>query len=318
VSASGCVGANAYDPPMAANEETRPNATAAHALRMSGRTAFYSFSFDLGADLDYIALANGLLKKDMATVAGSPTRDGFRVGRRVSKTHRFHRNASRTADFYNALYDEEFSITRLWRIDKLQTLTIIWILRSVLWSAVIRWVRSSVGLEAPSEDQSDHRETSTRNSAESIDDSRTEMNRAIDGIRETFMGQLILGAMRLRLEQQIYFPRYYAQLEPFIRLEMNRSHVTVGEFEDEPIEISLMIHRSGICILTFATSVDAELDFRAAYNALYAGARHFDAVKLSEPVFSYSGSRPDQCRAMRPAAPPPFRRRWPGPRRHVG
>lgn len=244
---------------MGENVVAAPGRQADHAMRMSGRSAFYSFSFDLGEDLDYVGLANGLLKKDMATIAGSPTRDGLRVGRRVSKTHRFYRNASRTAEFYNALYDEAFSIKRLWRIDKFQTLRIMWTLRSVLLSAVVRLLRSSVGRNGTKGGPRDQGETSSTSVDETISDSRQLMNTAIDAIRATFMEQLFLGAVRLRLEQQIYFPRYYAQLEPFIRLEMNRSHVTVGDFEDEPIETSLMIHRSGICILTFATSIEAEL-----------------------------------------------------------
>ncbi|MCK8642963.1 hypothetical protein [Mycobacterium colombiense] len=275
---------------MDADADAASITTGAHPLRMSGRAAFYSFSFDLGPELDFVKLANKLLKMDMATVAGSPSREGLRVGRRVAATHRFHRKYAKTVNFYNTLYDEKFSVARLWKIDRLQTLKIIWLLRSILSVALLRWARSSLRLGDPAADQTEQAEAGR---SKTIDKSRADMNAALYNIREVFIDQLMLGAMRLRLEQQIYFPRYYAQLEPFIRLEMNRAHFTDGEYEDEPIEVSLMIHRSGICILTFATSVNAVLHFGSASDALLASARHFDAVKLSKPIFSYRDSRPD-------------------------
>lgn len=54
MSSSRPVGARAYDPHMNADGNAVPTPPADHELRMSGRGAFYSFSFDLGADLDLV------------------------------------------------------------------------------------------------------------------------------------------------------------------------------------------------------------------------------------------------------------------------
>jgi hypothetical protein len=69
----------------------------AHPLRMSGRGAFYSFSFDLGPDIDFVKLSNKLLKKNMATVAASPSRKGHRIGTRLVDTQRHQRDAEKAA-----------------------------------------------------------------------------------------------------------------------------------------------------------------------------------------------------------------------------
>jgi hypothetical protein len=273
---------------MDEDQGTLSNATADHPLRMSGRSAFYSFSFDLGADLDFIGLANRLLRSDMATVAGSPSRDGLRVGRRVAKTDRFHRRAQKSADFFNTVYSGDFSIRRLWQADRITTLKTAWKLKHVIFP-VIAW-RILFGESHAIKTQTESQQHEGNSPSEK---SRETLNTAVAGIRDTFMDQLILGGMRLRLEQQVYFPRYYAQIEPFIRLEMNRSYFTGGPFENEPIETSLMIHRSGICILTFATPVADELDVDTAHRTLLSSEREFDQVKLAVPIFSHKGTFPE-------------------------
>ena len=47
-----------------------------------------------------------------------------------------------------------------------------------------------------------------------------------------------------------------------------------------------MIHRTGICILTFATSLGEEFDVNSGYRYLQAGARMLDRVELSIPIIS--------------------------------
>jgi hypothetical protein len=89
-----------------------------HELRMSGRGAFYSFSFDLGADLELVTVANKLLKNGMATVAASPSRKGLRVGSRLVEAGRLHRSTQNTAEFLDTLYaDGAIDFKRLFRLD---------------------------------------------------------------------------------------------------------------------------------------------------------------------------------------------------------
>jgi hypothetical protein len=98
--------------------------------------------------------------------------------------------------------------------------------------------------------------------------------------------------MRVRLGQQMYFPRYYSRSEPFIRLELNRAYYSDASHHSEPIEISLMIHRSGICIMTFATPIAREFDTETGYGYLQAGARMLDEVELSVPFVSRNKAIP--------------------------
>lgn len=98
------------------------------------------------------------------------------------------------------------------------------------------------------------------------------------------MDQIIMGGVRVRLEQEIYFPHFFLGVESFLRLELNHSFFTDEDFETEPIETSLMIHRSGVCILTFATPIARNIDIEAAHNISLSNTRHFREVKFSEPI----------------------------------
>lgn len=254
---------------------------------MSGRAAFYSFSFDLGPTLDLIGLANRLLKNDMATVAGSPSRDDLRVGRRVAHTHLFHRKAEKTAKFFGTLYSGDFTLKDLWRLDRVRSLQVLWAIRG----PVIRAVTHRILFGQARRTQIDGSGAAS-DSSEDVRESQQILSTAVTGIRDVFMDQLMLGAMRLRVEQQIYFPRYYLRIEPFIRLEMNRAYFTDDSFELEPMEISLMIHRSGICILTFATPIPKQLDAPTAHKIVLSSTRTFGEAKISMPLISARGRLP--------------------------
>src|SRR4051794_1710112 len=100
---------------------------------MSGRGAIYSFSFDLGPGLDLVKLANKLLKSDMATVAGSPSRDGLRVGSRMRETARDQGHAARYQQWLEIFHSETIQWWRLFRVEPKITLRILWIARRFLW-----------------------------------------------------------------------------------------------------------------------------------------------------------------------------------------
>lgn len=256
-----------------------------HSMRMSGRGVIYSFSFDLGPDLDYITLANRLLRNDMATVGGSPSRDALRVGRREFETQRDHRKFQKKADFFTEIHSGNPSLVRLWKADWLLCLRFGYLRKKLFLYAVLRILFGPLPPPQPAAQSVPQERRS-----EGIDDPHQVMAEAVDGIRDTFMQQLVWGGMRLRLEQQLYFPRYYEQIEPYIRLEMNRAYFTDGVFEHEPVEISLLIHRSGICMLTMATPVADELDFKNAYKMLLSESRAFDKVLLSAPIVGKKGN----------------------------
>jgi hypothetical protein len=124
----------------------------------------------------------------------------------------------------------------------------------------------------------------TRTIPESIREARQMLSESVDKIGNVIEDHHLLGAVRLRLEQQMYFPRYYLRSEPFIRLEMNKAYYTDTSHEEEPLHISLMIHRSGICIMTFATPIARQFGLDEGYRYLQARMRILDQLHVSLPI----------------------------------
>lgn len=258
---------------------------------MSGRGAIYSFSFDLGPGLDLVKLANKLLKTDMATVAGSPSRDGLRVGSRIRETARSQEHAARYQQWLEIFHTGEIQWWRLFRLEPRITLRILWIARLHLWQFFAH--RATFGLAYRTSLQSLHERAESGEADPENEEHQRQVEEMVREASEKLVKSLssrhASGALRLRLQQQMYFPRYYLHNEPFIRLEMNQSYYTDSDHKHEPIEISLMIHRSGICILTFATPIAREFGVDQGYKYLQAGKRILNAVEISVPIL---GTRP--------------------------
>lgn len=258
---------------------------------MTGRGAIYSFSFDLGPGLDLVKLANKLLKTDMATVAGSPSRDGLRVGSRMRETARFQEHAARYQQWLEIFHTGKIQWWRLFRLEPKITLRILWIARPHLWQFFAH--RATFGLAYRTSLQSSYERAESREADPENEEHQRQVEEMVREASEKLVKSIssrhASGALRLRLQQQMYFPRYYLHNEPFIRLEMNRSYYTDSDHKHEPIEISLMIHRSGICILTFATPIATEFGVDQGYKYLQAGKRVLNAVEVSVPIL---GTRP--------------------------
>lgn len=266
---------------MHADEDAAPIDQDSHPLRMSGRGAFYSFSFDLGPDLDIVKVANRLLKSDMATVGGSLSREGFRVGKRVTKAYKTHRKYERWTEFVAAAYGDNPTPLNLWKIDKWNTFTLVlWpgrrlILRRLIMRILFGIRYSSANLRAKSSPIPDDLKASL-----------DEIQAALEQMESQFTDQIIMGGVRVRLEQELYFPHFFLGVESFLRLELNHAYFTDGDYETEPIETSLMIHRSGVCILTFATPIAKSVDIKTAHSVSLADSRYFREVKFSEPILT--------------------------------
>ena len=261
---------------------------------MSGRGAFYSFSFDLGPDLDLVTFANKLLKKNMASVAGSPSRDGLRVSNRLVETDRHHRESEKFGQWLDVMYSYEYDWNRLFRLNWKLTLRILWMARKIVVPAYGRALLHRI-FWGQGPRRSPHHPSETNRQIpegmpEGIRESREMVGTAVQGMADILWDQHALGAMRLRLEQQMYFPRYYLRAEPFIRLEMNRAYFTDSSHKTEPIHISLMIHRSGICILTLATPIAKEFGVDDGYGYLQSRTRALDEVEVSVPIVRWFGA----------------------------
>lgn len=255
-----------------------------HPLQMSGRGAFYSFSFDLGPDVDPIATANKLLKLDMATVAGSPSREGLRVGKRVRLAGRHQREAVRFAEFLTIFRSGNLQWWRMFQLNRKITLRALWVVRG----HIVRYIIYRACFGTP-KNQSDARDEGISTTETSWDETYKIVEEASTKLTDSLIRTHAEGALRLRIQQQMYFPRYYLQHEPFIRLELNRTLYSDSHHEDEPAEISLMIHRSGVCILTFAIAIAKTIDLSQAYKYLQARQFQFTEINISAPIL---GSTP--------------------------
>ena len=255
---------------------------------------YYSFSFDLGPGVDLISLANTLLKHDMATVAGSPSRQGLRIGRRLRTSAAHQEEAQRLADFLDIFDSGKFEWRKMFRLNWKMTSRIVWLGRKIITRYLLH--RLLFG-QSPKKASKQPSTQSTQPSPQEPNDdqpdsltkSRDMVKEAAAQLDEVVADQHVSGALRLRMQQKMYFPRYYLTNEPFIRLEMNRTHYTDQTYRDEPIEVSLMIHRSGVCIFTFATPIARVHGVDEAYSYLQAGKRLFDEITISVPIL---GTRP--------------------------
>lgn len=252
---------------------------AAHPLRMSGRGAIYSLSFDLGPGWDPVKVANRMLRANMATVGSSPSRDDLSVGRRVADTDRFARKCQRTSDFFEVALSPGWTFGQLWRTDRRRTLWLLWVLRHAIFRSVRRVI-----LRKPVQHDDNSGTETVEQAADTQSESTNSLKTIVDEMREGFMHQLAIGAFRSRMEQKLFFPRYYLKVEPYIRLEMNHGYFTDADYENEPIETSLMLHRSGICIMTFATPVRHQLDPNVMQDVIHAESRRLRDAKISLPI----------------------------------
>lgn len=266
---------------MCGNDEAAPQSKADHPLRMSGRGVFYSFSFDLGPGLDIVEFADKMLRRNMAAVAGSPSRDDLRIPRRGVELDRRQKESFALVEFLKVLYSSEFSWRKLFKYNRRLALRILWGARFVMMRYFLAYAiygqRVKTVRRANDQNVADVPRWST--------EAQDQIGEVVEGYTNMLLDDHLLGAIRLRLEQEFYLPGYFEPSQPFIRIEMNRAYYWDKSHDDEPIEISLMAHRSGICMLTFAMPVAKEFGVREANDYLLAGSRPLDGIEISLPIF---------------------------------
>jgi hypothetical protein len=165
--------------------------------------AFYSFSFDVGPGVDLIRLANKLLKHDMASVAGSPSRDGLRVGRRLRKSVATQEEAQRVADFLEVVESGNFEWYKMFRLDWRMTSRIGWAGRKLIASYLAKYLMiwalyGQAGIKSRTSTRTPTRESGD-DEPDPITKSRDMVKEAADRLRKSVFDQHISGALRLRL-----------------------------------------------------------------------------------------------------------------------
>ncbi len=243
---------------------------ASHELLMTGRGSYYTYSFDLGPQLDIFKLADKLLTQDLATIAASPATDRLRVGRRVIEAEKAQRKTESLDEFISEMAVDRPSLRRLFRISKKLSLSIGYAATKVKFQSRFQ---GNVSDDSPLMNPLEETKKMVKESSELL--------------QKTLMDYHIYGALRTRIEQKEHFPRYFNS-EPYIRLEMQQVLISDPIAGDSPIEVSLMLHRSGICILTLSVEAGSELDF-ADMLSMSGGSRKLNLMRISIPVMSNYG-----------------------------
>ncbi|MDX1875545.1 hypothetical protein SBI67_25780 [Mycolicibacterium sp. 120266] len=266
---------------MGGNDEATPQPRADHPLRMSGRGVFYSFSFDLGPGLDIVDFADKMLRRNMAAVAGSPSRDDLRIPQRGVELDRRQQEAFALVEFLKVLHSSEFSWRQLFKYNRRLALRVLWGARFVMMRYFLAYAIYGQRVKGVRRESDENVADVPSWSTEAQD----QIGEVVEGYANMLLNDHLLGAIRLRLEQQFYLPGYFEPAQPFIRIEMNRAYYWDRSHDDEPIEVSLMAHRSGICMLTFAMPVAKEFGVLEANDYLLAGSRPLDGIEISLPIF---------------------------------
>lgn len=196
----------------------------------SSSTIYYSYCFSLPQGTSPYHLSKLLLKRGVALAAVSSSSSEVRLARQYKEHYKIVRQA-------RALLDLESGKTKRWVwLAKNPQLTV----KLLKLTAKRRAARK--GSLNPSEEAG---------SKKSIKDSMTE---AILTLEETVAQARISLGISHKIDEGFYAPGYL-ESDPFIRLELRPFSVR-SKFLNDQILVFLLIHRSGVCVLTFATAPD--------------------------------------------------------------
>lgn len=243
-----------------------------HSLVMTGLGAHYSYVFDLGPRLNINRLADRLLSSNMAIIAASPATDELRVSRKIIKAERDLRYAQNFHEFMEEFQSDEPNV---WILFKSQPwLTFKLLIRYLI--IVVQRQSQSDGIES----------AKSNNSEDAYSPILTNVENSVSQLNDGLLTYHLHGALRVRMEQNTHFPRYFKG-EPYIRLALNRVFFKDPLMEGEDaIEASLMIHRSGICMLTLSTGVSDQLQPKDIATCMQSNERRLEWAKISLPAMT--------------------------------
>ncbi|WP_143536606.1 hypothetical protein [Rhodococcus sp. 05-2254-6] len=237
-----------------------------HELSVQGRAVYYTYSFDLGQQLDVAKLADKLLRYNLASTANTPDSEDVRVSKYIVDVEQTLRSVVEFNKFNEALASRDTTWRSLAKISIRLTLTFMF------WK-IMGHLRST---DSPKPSQQNL--TSTIQSLDSTE--RT--------LRKTLVDRHTWGSLRTLIERQQYDPRYY-DWTPFIRVEMLPIPFTNSTVGTDVIQVSLKVHRSGVCMLTLASAVQATLDKTGMNDCMISERHELITIDVPEPVYKRYG-----------------------------
>lgn len=204
-----------------------------HHATFSASTAYYTYCFSLPSTTTPFHLSNELLKRGLATAAVTAASDEIRVADRYMKLYRTKLNAQAVADL-KKVKAGSLTVASWARAHPKFALRLIWTLGKKRL-----WPRKTT--------------TATSGTPEGEADIYENMSETVNFIERAMAdARIFLGAYH-NIEREFYAPSYM-ELDPFIRLQLRGFRVTSEYFEDEEVLAFLMLHKSGVALLTFASA----------------------------------------------------------------
>lgn len=240
-----------------------------HPLSVYGCGAHYSFVLDFGPELDIRRAARRLLARELAIVASIAGSEDLRVNSEIIKLVQFRDDTDRLVRFMAELNSEQPSWLKLFRIDPLHALRIALILLR------------SIRVQRRSENR-----TPDAQSEDGLDDVTAQIKSIPDDMSRVVIDRMVMLGARLRPEEALHFPSYFRS-EPYIRMSLQRcffERTGSSKSEVSAIEVSLMLNRSGIGILTFSVDIDEKLSFEMAQEAMSPRWTHLRELTAAQPL----------------------------------
>jgi len=204
-------------------------------LTFEDGVVFYNYVFDLGPDTNPIEIGRRLLKTNYARALTNYSTGKIELSELFQNSFSMRRDVSQFTQFSETFRDEGLRGA------------MPWLLRHPLFTfgMAAKLYKHRRKKEETSEASEQPRENEPRDKNKTVDsmkDLLSEMDERILNVQK--------GLALHRFSDSEFFSEAYLEDLPFVRLDLYPVDVTSGEQELE-LDVGLMIHRTGICILTF-------------------------------------------------------------------
>ncbi|MEV4317813.1 hypothetical protein [Actinocrispum sp. NPDC049592] len=251
-----------------------------HSARYGRVTGFYTFVFDLGADLPILKLAETLLRSEIAETVTVPGSGEVRLSRRYKSLARTVANAKGLVEAEDVINRERSWSSISWRGRRFY----LKIVSSALRAAFFK--------------RSTHGEVSgEKNTADTS--VKAVMQEVAAKINEAVFDRQSRTAVNDFVDRSLYQPDYLGTV-PYIRLELRRFDarlLAANSSDEESWEVdvrpTLLLHCSGVALLTFAIRLPEDGTTEWLSSVLTSVELMANQTTVSEPILraaaEYSG-----------------------------
>jgi len=240
---------------------------------------FFTFAFDVGRDVNYRAIAQRLLDSGIAETIVSPVDGLVRVSRRYKDINKMRAHLEALRDASEYLDGERTFRSLSWR-------AVLELLKALVAAGVKRWPRLRRGSSIVADDE---------------DNPELDLSEAVRDVERGVQSAQVVAALQYAVDQKVLSPSYLAG-EPYLRLELRpvrlgqfmREEMDFGGDEQSDHEVLLLLHKSGIALLTMSISLPVAMPLDLARRFFNAGTlrttRHSVSEAVLRPYGRYHGA----------------------------